>query len=207
MDGSFGETGAFPLPTSHCSSTPADGRNRTVAPSIFWRPIPHPKILSQRISPHSAFLLLPTYSLALPAFASSSLGFSPDARNRSDPSSLLPRRPAASAPRMTPSDVAFIHTPPSPAQHRIQCPKRTASCKLFIRQTQAAHARRQSSPRATGGTYRLRMPKPSLHAPPCCVLDTVLQVARHPAVLVAWDTGEIHRLAWRNSSLPEPRLR
>jgi len=38
------------------------------------------------------------------------------------------------------------------------------------------------------------------------VLDTVPQVAWHPAILVAWNTGEI-RLALRNSSLPEPPLR
>ncbi len=62
--------------------------------------------------------------------------------------------------------------------------------------------------RATGETYRLRMARTRpLHAPPCCVRDTDLQVARHPAILVAWSTGEIHRLAWRNSSLPEPPLR
>ena len=48
---------------------------------------------------------------------------------------------------------------------------------------------------------------PSLHSPPWCALDTLLQAARHPAILVVWDTGEIHRMAWRNSSLPEPRLR
>src|SRR5437667_11843447 len=112
-------------------------------------------------NPHSfSFRFLPTYSLALPAFASSSLGFSPDARNRSDPSSLLPRRPAASAPCMTRSDVAFIHTPPSPAQHRIQCPKRTASRKLFIRQAQAAHARRRPSP-APPAELTARRPPPS----------------------------------------------
>jgi hypothetical protein len=74
----------------------------------------------------SAFRFLPTYSLALTAFASSSLGFFP-------------------APRTPDPDITFIHTTVTP-QHRIDVPKRTASCKLFIRQAQAAHARRRSSP-------------------------------------------------------------
>src|SRR6266436_1951883 len=75
----------------------------------------------------------------------SSLGFSQDARNPSDPSSLLPRRPAASAPCTPGPDITFIRTAVTP-QHRIDVPKRIASCKLFIGQAQAAHARRRSSP-------------------------------------------------------------
>ena len=74
----------------------------------------------------------------------SSLGFSPDARNRSDPSSLLPP-PSGFSPCSPGPDITFIHTAVTP-QHRIDVPKRTASCKLFIGQAQAAHARRRSSP-------------------------------------------------------------
>jgi hypothetical protein len=63
----------------------------------------------------------------------SSLGFSPDARNRSYPSSLLPSPPGGFSPMHAGPDITFIHTAVTP-QHRIDVPKRTASCKLFIRQ-------------------------------------------------------------------------
>jgi eukaryotic-like serine/threonine-protein kinase len=43
-----------------------------------------------------------------------------------------------------------------------QCPKRTTSCKLFIRQAQAAHARRRSSP-APPAKLTARRPPPSAY--------------------------------------------
>src|SRR5260370_24227865 len=59
--------------------------------------------------------------------------------------------------------------------------------------------------RATGETDRFKDGKnPSLHAPPCCVLDTVPQVAWHPAILVAWNTGEI---AWHGETHRSPSHR
>src|SRR6267378_7755076 len=138
----------------------------------------------------------------------SSLGFSPDARNRSDPSSLLPPPPGgfslthdALRCRIHSHTAVTGSTPDSMSQENC--------LPQIVHKTGPGRARAATVvARATGETYRLRMARTRpLHAPPCCVRDTVLQVARHPAILVAWSTGEIHRLAWRNSSLPEPPLR
>src|SRR5437667_12740493 len=74
----------------------------------------------------------------------SSLGFSPDARNRSDPSSLLPPlsgfSPTHAGPRY------HIHPHHRHASTPDRCPQENSLLQIVHKTDQAAHARRQSPP-------------------------------------------------------------
>jgi hypothetical protein len=120
----------------------------------------------------------------------SSLGFSPDARNRSDPSSLLPSPPSGFSP-MHARPRYYIHPHRRHASTPDRCPQENSLLQIVHKTDPGSACAATVVARATGETCRLRMARTRpLHAPPCCVRDTVLQVARHPAILVAWSTGD-----------------